>query len=405
MSAAPPTKRVTLTAGGQVFTDFTAVTIERDLAALAGRFSLTCLDQARAGAALAGTKVPTPLLTGAAATVAIDGDVVLVGYLDRVDLAIDGTRLSCDVSGLDKTGDLVRCAAFPNGPAELRGIGLLALAQKVCGPFGITPSADVDLGAAFPRLAFHPEDTGRAVLDMAARQRAVLVTSDGVGGLVLTRGGVTRAPAPLWLGQNVLGVSSTDDWSARHSDYFVRGQTPAANGRRAGVAPAITYTFTPTGQIVSHTTPGPATATEAAGVLMTGHAVDPAVTRWLPVVRRARSQSGSSSVQAQADWMLRTARGRSRGLHYRVLDWRDAKTHTLWKPNTTVAVSDPYSGIDGDMLIAGVRYTYSAEGMLTELRVVRPGTYDLLAEADPATPRHQRRRRPGAAAPAAPSVP
>jgi len=400
----PPTRRVTLTVGSQVFTDFSKVSIERDLQSLSGRFSLQCLDTARADAALVGPSLPTPLLTGAPATLAIDGEKVLIGYIGRVALSIDGERLSCEVGGLDKTGDLVRGAAFPSGPTEFRGIGLLALAQKVCAPFGITASADVDLGAPFPRLALHPEDTGRDVLDMAARQRGVLVTSDGLGGLVLTRGGVTRAPAPLWLGQNVVGASSEDDWSQRFSDYFVKGQTPAANGRRAGVAPALTHGVTPSGGPCS-VAPGGATAIEAGGVLMTGHAIDPGVTRWLPTVRRARSQSGSSTVQEQAQWMLRTARGRSLSLHYRVLDWRDKPGGTLWRPNQVTPVSDPYCGINEDMLIAGVAFAYGAAGMITTLRVVRRGTYDLLAVADPVGPRHRDRRRQAPPAATAPSVP
>ncbi len=404
-ATAPTTRRVTLTAGGTVFTDFTSVSIERDLQSLAGRFTLHCLDTARADAALKGASVPTPLLTGAPAQLAMPRICVYETDRGRVDLHIDGEQLRCEVGGLDKTGDLVRSAAFPNGPAEFNNIGLLALAQKVCAPFGIGVSADVDLGAPFPKLAFHPEETARDVLDMAARQRAVLVTSDGVGGLVLTRGGTSRAPAPLWLGQNVVGATSADDWSGRFSDYFVKGQTPAANGRRAGVAPALTHASTPSGAAAT-SAPGAASATEDGGVLMTGHASDPEVTRWLPTVRRARSQSGSSTVQEQAQWLLRTARGRARGLHYTVLDWRDKPGGVLWRPNQVTAVWDPYSGIDGDMLIAGVHYQFGPRGMTTVLRMVRQGTYDLLAIADPVSPRHRSRSRRAAPAPAAPpSVP
>ena len=379
----PTTTRVVLTVGTQQFSYFTGVSVQRDLDQLSGRFRLQCLDVARADAALGGPRqVPTPLLNGAPATVAIDGETVLAGYIGRVDLTADAERLNCTVGGLDRAGDLVRGAAFPKGPAEFHSIGLMAFAQKVCAPFGIYVKADVGLGAPFTLLSTRPEQTGRDVLDMAARQRSVLVTSDGLGGVVLTQGGITRAPAPLWFGQNVESLTCSDDWSDRFSDYFVKGQTPGANGARTATAPAITHASAPTGDATTEN-PGTAFDIEAQGVMMTGHAIDPQITRWLPTVRRPRSQSGSSSVQEQAEWMLRTSRGKSLQLHYRVLDWRDPASAVLWRPNQVTAVYDPYSGINGDMLIAGVDYQFSARGRTTMLRVVPQGTYDLLATADP----------------------
>jgi prophage tail gpP-like protein len=391
-AAATPTQAVTLKAGGVMFTDFVGVHIERDLQALAGRFELVCFDKIRAGAALGPPPtVPTPLLTGAAAQVAIDGETVLIGWIDKVSLHADGDTLSCTVTGRDKTGDLVDCAALPAGPAEFRNVDLLHVAQTVCAPFGIPVRADVGIGAPFVRLSCHPQETARSFLDVAARQRALLVTSDGVGGLVLTRGGVTRAPESLWFGVNVLDVNSDDDWSHRFSDYFVKGQTPAANGRRVGVPPALTHGVTPTGAAAT-SAPGAASSIEAGGAIMTGHAIDPQVTRWRPTVRLARSQAGSSTVQAQAEWALRVARGQSHALHYRVLDWRDKPGGTLWRPNQVTGVWDPYCGIDGDMLIAGVAYGYDEEGMLTTLRVVDRSAYDLIDLAPAPTPGHRARR-------------
>ena len=60
--AKTPTSRMKLTVGGQVFTNFIDVTIERDLQNIAGRFNVVAVDQARLAAAFPakGAKPPAP---------------------------------------------------------------------------------------------------------------------------------------------------------------------------------------------------------------------------------------------------------------------------------------------------------------------------------------------------------
>ena len=378
--AKTPTSRMKLTVGGQVFTNFIDVTIERDLQNIAGRFNVVAVDQARLAAAFPakGAKPPAPpapLQAGLAATLAIDADTVLTGYLERVSWRQTATDITFRFTGRDKTGDLVECAAMPNGPAEFHGMTLLQVAQQVCQPFGISVKADVDVGAPFDRLALHPHDTALSCLEKAARQRSTLLVSDGVGGLLLTRGGTTRGPNPLRIGELIQEAEGDVDWSHRFSDYFVKGQTAKS---RLGTAPALTSSVTPlaaTPPVAS--VPATASAAEASAIMMTGHAIDPDITRWRPRVIMVRTQSGMSTVQEQAEWALRVAKGQANTLIYTVLDWRAGKSKTLWRPNQLVAVFDPFAGINGDMLIAGVTFRYSEDGMTTRLRLVGTTAYDL----------------------------
>jgi prophage tail gpP-like protein len=132
-----------------------------------------------------------------------------------------------------------------------------------------------------------------------------------------------------------------------------------------------------------------AQAIEAAGIQMTGHAVDPEVTRWRPSVRMVRTQSGSSTQQQQAEWAVRVARGESTGLRYSVLDWR--ANGTLWRPNTTVRVLDPYAGIDDTMLIRAVSYRIGPDGPqpqtpITDIDVVGLTAFDRIDEPTPKRP-------------------
>jgi len=265
----------------------------------------------------------------------------------------------------------------------------------VCAPFHIPVRADVDIGATFDNLALHPHQTGMEFLESASRQRSVLLTSDGVGGLLLTKGGKTRAPAPVRIGENVQDAEAEFDWSKRFSNYFVKGQT--TKNRKSIPAPLDSTGVPLSSAPPPPATPGPASAAESAAIVMTGHAIDPEITRWRPTVRLTKTQSGMSTAQEQAEWMLRVARGQSEKLEYIVLDWRAGPDRKLWLPNQVTAVWDPYAGIDKDMLIAGCEYSFGPRGILTRLRLVGVTAYDRINEAE-----RKRSRAPAKSATQAP---
>ena len=270
------------------------------------------------------------------------------------------------------------CAALPRGPAEFHGVDLLHVAQTVCAPFGISVRAETDVGEAFERLAVAPHETALAFLEKAARQRSVLLVSDGVGGLLLTKGGSTQGPAALTIPGNVQAVEFKDSEQGRFSDVFVKGQT---DGHKThGPTPALDSTVVPIDDDSSAPPPS-ATITQAATVLMTGYAMDPEITRWRPTVRLTRTQSGMSTTQEQAEWAVRVARGLGTQLTYSVLGWRAGPQNTLWRPNQVVDVVDPWSGLDKPMLISGVRYRYGAEGETAQLSLVGVTAFDRINEA------------------------
>ena len=383
--------RVALRADGRVLTQWTAMRTARDLKEIAGGFELEYLDTARSQAAGAivtgGDPGMRALSAGMPVSLSIDGEMVLDGYIDDLDLEWDGrTLMRARVLGRDKTGDLVDCAAAPDGPAEFRNLTLLQIAEKICAPFGIPVRADVDIGEKFDRLANNPHETALAILEKAARQRSVLLVSDGVGGLLLTRGGANRAPAPLRVGGLIQKLRWHDSWRGRFSDIYVKGQTDSHH-TRAGIPAALSHTVVDFAAGPAPSLPTP--KAEASSVLMTGHARDPEITRYRPHVRLTRSQSGMSSTQEQAEWAVRVARGMAQSLTVTVLDWRAGADRVLWKPNQLAAVYDPYSGTDKDMLIAGVSYVLGPEGMTTELRLAGPTAFDRINEAE--RRRHSRR--------------
>lgn len=374
---------LTVSVNNQVFDQVISAEVTRDLQNVAGTFRITLVDEARLRNALIAqigqTSPNGPINAGGTVTLAIDAEPILVGWIDRPRFNWKADRIACTITGRDKTGDLVDCAALPDGPSQFSGVDLLHVAKLVCAPFGIPVRADVDIGGPFDRLAKYKHMTALAFLESAARQRSVLLVSDGVGGLLLTRGGSTRGPAALAIGENALEIDAEFDWEQRFSDYYVMQDL----GRGRIGQPALNPTTPPAADDgYEDTVPGADSVLSEADTGQIGHAIDPEITRYRPTVRLTRSQSGVSSVQEQAEWALRVGKGMADRVYIDVLDWRAGSGSILWRPNQVVPVWDPYSGIDRDMLIAGVTFKLTKEGRMTRLRVAGISAYDRINESD-----------------------
>lgn len=380
------TRRVTLRTNGKRHDLWTRVEITRSMDEISGSFMVELHDVARARRAIPAAFTPDPLpdalVPGAAVMLLIDNEVVLDGYIDDVKLAWSADRLTAAVAGRDRTADLVDSAAAVDGPVEYRGLTLTEIVTRICAPFNIAVRAETDVGAPFAVYSIDVAERAMEAIEKACRQRAVLPASDGIGGLVLTRGGARRGPAPLHLPGNVLDAVITRSWRDRHSEYVVKGQSRPP---RVG-APALTTTAAP---IAPDAAPGarPVQAQERTAIVQTGRARDAEVTRHRPMVTLARTQSGGASVQTQAEWQMRVARGRADACTYVVLDWRAGDAMALWRPNELVLVDDPLAGILGDMMVTRVTYRYGEEGSLTEIEVMGPEAFDLEPEG------HDDRRR------------
>ncbi|HQU16620.1 MAG TPA: hypothetical protein PLO69_11035 [Gammaproteobacteria bacterium] len=377
---------ITVRIAGQIFANVVKCRIGRDLEDIAGTFDMVIVDDARLYQAVKlfiGTRQPNPAVhTGDAISIQIDGEPVLTGWIDEAHVQWHAGSISAHIQGRDKTGDLVDCAPAPSLPVQFRGVDLLHVATQVCAPFGIGVTADVDVGAPFTNLVRYKHMTAMRFLESAARQRATLLTSDGIGGLLLTRGGSTRAPASLSIGDNIDGIEAEFDWARRFSDYYVMQDTSHAYASTPGQTLDAAPSATEPADGTDITAP---TAANAAGTM--GHATDPAITRYRPTVRLTRSQSGMSTLQSQAEWMCRVARGNATRVRIEVNSFRAGPHKTLWRPNQITPVFDPYSDLDDEMLIAGVEFVKDNDGVRARLRVVGRNAYDRIDEAD----RHRHR--------------
>ena len=268
---------ITLSLGGRRFTRWQHVRITRDLATIAGGFEMQLFDGARVAASDPAYFEPlvesTAIQPGMACELSIDSEPVLVGWIDDVDPTWEDGSRHLRITGRDKVGDLVDCSPMPEGPAELRNISLLDLARRVCAPFGITVRAETDIGPPFDLVAVYPHETALSMLEKQARQRAVLVVSDGVGGLVLTRAGTRRAPSPLRIGELIQRGSLKNSWAKRFSETIVKGQTDHTSTTDPAT---MDHSVTP---LVREPVSSPARPLQASRIIMQGRAAASAVTK------------------------------------------------------------------------------------------------------------------------------
>lgn len=380
---------------GKQFDTWESGEVTRDLKDFAGTFSFTIRDSERLLNTFSfATSIPPiyHLRPGSSVKIYVCDALVLVGYIENVNVDIDEKSSSVAISGKDKAGDLIDCAAAPNGPAELNNVTLEEAAKRIAEPYGLKVRSEVDTGEVFGRYGIDMAETGLSALEKGARQRQVLLLSDGVGGLVITRTGDRRAPADLNLPGNVKSSSGNYTHKNRHSKTIVRGQHEKASGKRksgpldengnplsftrktnngganlqAGGAP-IDPKDRKRGK-------GYATEVERYGTSATGEYCDDEIKRYRPKVHLARTKGNKNDCCCEAEWRSRSARGQSEEINYTVAGFK--ANDRLWRVNEMVYVSDAFQMVERDMLISRVSFSEDDNGQITELTVTSPEAFD-----------------------------
>lgn len=332
-----------------------------------------------------------PIKMGAECIVLVDGEQVLTGYIEDINVDYDKDTHTVQVAGRDRTCDLVDCHES-DGPFEFGTTNpttVLSIVKSICKPFSIsvvvgdaakqsvkksfkyttversTDSADVQKAVQRGKSTFYiqPGDPIIGALYRITRWAKVYMLATTDGNLSLTLAGSRVADSKLVLGKNVLrgGLKQSD--KERFSVYRVRGYGVSSdglikspdwlwmNGRYPETDPDV-YPDQRTG-----------------------------ATRYRPFGQLAETAVKIDGVgwMSRAEAQYRTAN--SRLYNYTVQGWREKNGGSLWEPNTLVAVNDPLFGLDGSqLLIESVDYTQTDQGTLTQLGLCSKEKYTAQAE-------------------------
>lgn len=316
---------ITLRVDGQIYGGWQKVRITRSLRDIAGDFELSLTRKWDNATEM----VIKPL---SACTVHIGNDLVLTGYVDDFIPSYDAREVSWVVSGRSKTSDLVDCSAIYK-TGQWANVTLDRVARDICAPFGIDVVVECDLGDALPRVAIEQGETCFELLDRLAKQRAVLLTTNEQGQLVLTQASETPMGVSLVLGENILAARGNFSMRDRASEWIVKGSSYAGGATWDNAA-----TSTIGGQKAVVT--------------------DPAVTRYRPRIIIAEDVTTVAGASKRGQWQKQRSIGEGTQTEITVAGWRTQGMKgdhgPLWRINRMCPIKDEIQGLDESWLIVTV---------------------------------------------------
>jgi prophage tail gpP-like protein len=305
---------------------------------------------------------PLPFRGGESCSILADGERILTGSIEVVNVDGDSGSHTISIDGRDKTGDLVdsKIASLSDIRAPMT---LQAIIQLVILHIGST-IAVIDLSGApsFDSVQdLAAPEPGQDVWDFIeglARKRQVLLTSDAYGNVVITRSSGLVIPATLQNlvndnTNNVLTYAVSYDNTGRFNRYNIIGQLNPITINSAIVS---------TNESITHQV-GVVTDTD----------IDPG--RQFALL----SENAVADPVDRAKWEMNIRKARSRVYSATVAGFRN-QTGNLWNVNEIVTVNDDYAGINSRMLINSVQFTNNADGRETTLSLVDKNAYTLELE-------------------------
>lgn len=335
-----------LLAAGRSYAGWQAVQVTLSMEQCAGAFALAVSER------WTGQGADWVIPAGEACAVMIDGQTVITGHVDQVRMSMDAGSHTVELAGRDATADLVDCSAVRKA-GQWRGLRIEQIAAELAEPFGVAVRAEVDTGRPLASFALQEGESVFEAIERAARIRALLLVSDGTGGLVLTRAGVRRVATQLVMGENILSARVGLDMRDRFSTYTVKGQAPGNDLFSGKSASQIKATAT-----------------------------DPGVGRHRPLIITNDAPDVGATLAQRVQWEASVRAARSYDIEITVQGWHHQDG--LWQPNTTVAVVAPELRLDTDLLITRVVFTLDERGSVTQLQMTHAEAYSLLPLMEPA---------------------
>ena len=347
-----------LEVAGVEYDNFTSASAEIRLDALSNTFSF---------GAVSTQDTPLPFKGGEACKVLVDGEPVVTGSIEVVDVDYDGGGHSINIQGRDKTGDILDSTI--STLSDIRApITLKSLIQKSIAHIGadisVIDNANPEpFNAAEDVSAPEPGENVWDFIEAHARKRQVLLTSNGDGNVVITGPSGIKSAGAL---QNVLGAEDNNiiagsvsyDTTGRFNVYkFASALNPLA---------IVNAGATGTPEIVSQS----------------GSTTDPDIRigRQMVLVAEGPFSSGQDKLRAKWEANIRKARGRVYSVTVR--GYRTSgDTGDLWEINTLVPVRDDFAGIDAEMIVNTVTFSFDRQnGRQTVLSLLESNAYSLTLE-------------------------
>jgi len=350
-----------LEVNGESFEFFSNLSVTRSIETLSGTFNFQAT--IRKGNTF-------PIKSGDACRVFLDDVSVIDGFAEKVSSKGSSVEHSINVSGRDKTADLVDSSVVKNLTFQ-GAISLKRIIENVLTDLGLSGVSVIDESGGIPDFTAQDREAGGIgvnafdFLGKYARKRQVLLTTNGSGNIIITRGGGQLIDTALLhqlngtSSNNVLNYEVTYDESKRFYEYKVKSQLNPSIGMNDG----------------SSTTP-------KVLVDQSGMAIDSGIRKSRKLTLNAESSSSNTVSKNRALIEANLRRARAKTYRAAVQGFSINPKEGLWRPNLLVRIVDDFAQVDAQMLIRSVNYNQSLSGSITTLEFVVKDAYTLQAELD-----------------------
>lgn len=339
------TERVRLLIRNQEFDGWESISVSGGIERAASDFALSVTER------FPGQPNPMRIFPTDPCEIRIGNDLVITGFVDKVEPSYDATSHTNAVSGRSKTQDLIDCSITEKRGFQDRRIDQIA--QAIADEYNITVELQEVRTGKIDKFRTQSGETPFEAIERLCRQQGLLITDNRFGELVLTEAGSTAATDALVTGQNILTGGASYDASNRYSEIIVRGH-------RFGDDSNFGRSLFGANQ----------------------EEQDSEVPRRRALIIDAETLGNVGSFQDRARWEVARRAGESANFTYTVQGWRQSDG-TLWTHNQLVKVQDAILSVDTELLI--VEWTFdltNSGGEVTTLQLGPPEGYKLIPPKD-----------------------
>ncbi len=347
-----------LVVNGVSYTDFTDIELGVSLTTLSGAFSF----KAVAG----GKSVITnafPIKQGDSCTVLVDGVTKLTGFVEIINVAYSSQEHSISIQGRDKTGDVIDATVGANFNFD-SGITLERVISQSLETAGITGIEVINNAGTI-----RPFEAGELVqgsvgdslqefFELYARKRQVLLTTDGLGNIVLARAEAILIQNTTLLNElggvknNIKAANVTYNDSERYNTYVIHSQGNPSALNIGGL------------QGSDQLEAALSTATDA--TIRTSRTLN----------MLAENSSSNEECTERAIWQSNIDRVRSFTYEVTLAGHSIEQLGTDWILNRLIPVIDDFADVDATLLINDIVWRYSVTGgSTTALGLVEKDAY------------------------------
>lgn len=352
--------QVSMTIDGNDYVNWKDVNVSFSMEDLAGTFSFTA------------TQADTQdfqIKAQSECQILIDGEPVLTGTVEAITPQIDAENHEVLIEGRDNTADIVDSTLAADSVELTAPVSLEDVIQRTLDAIGSSVGIVNESGS---NPQFEQEDivsckAGQGAFEFLegySRKKAVLLTRDGLGNIVIARAGtdsmgftLTNREGDTQGENNVLDSSARFDYTKRFREYTVVSQANMVTANNFG------------SQAVS----------DLVSIKNSQTVIDDEMRSGRKMVIVAENASDEASCKERAEWEANIRKARSRTYNARVATLIVPDSGVPFNTNRTIQVNDDLAGISSEMLIKSVSFTQSVQnGSKTSFEIVDKDAYTLL---------------------------